>query len=30
VVALAVVPDELFVPPNMIAVGDPVRVLPPG
>jgi carbonic anhydrase/acetyltransferase-like protein (isoleucine patch superfamily) len=25
----AVVPDELFVPPNMLAVGDPVRVLPP-
>ncbi len=25
----AVVPDELFVPPSMIAVGDPVRILPP-
>jgi carbonic anhydrase/acetyltransferase-like protein (isoleucine patch superfamily) len=25
----AVVPDELFVPPNMLAVGDPVRLLPP-
>jgi carbonic anhydrase/acetyltransferase-like protein (isoleucine patch superfamily) len=25
----AVVPDERFVPPNMVAVGDPVRVLPP-
>jgi carbonic anhydrase/acetyltransferase-like protein (isoleucine patch superfamily) len=25
----AVIPDEYFVPPNMIAVGDPVRVLPP-
>jgi carbonic anhydrase/acetyltransferase-like protein (isoleucine patch superfamily) len=25
----AVVPDELFVPPNMLAVGDPARVLPP-
>jgi carbonic anhydrase/acetyltransferase-like protein (isoleucine patch superfamily) len=25
----AVVPDELFVPPNMVAVGDPVRLLPP-
>jgi carbonic anhydrase/acetyltransferase-like protein (isoleucine patch superfamily) len=25
----AVVPDERFVPPNMIAVGDPVRLLPP-
>ena len=24
-----VVPDEFFVPPNMIAVGDPVRVLAP-
>jgi carbonic anhydrase/acetyltransferase-like protein (isoleucine patch superfamily) len=24
----AVVPNELFVPPNMIAVGDPVRVHP--
>jgi carbonic anhydrase/acetyltransferase-like protein (isoleucine patch superfamily) len=24
----AVVPDEFFVPPNMIAVGDPIRVLP--
>jgi carbonic anhydrase/acetyltransferase-like protein (isoleucine patch superfamily) len=23
------VPDEFFLPPNMIAVGDPVRVLPP-
>jgi carbonic anhydrase/acetyltransferase-like protein (isoleucine patch superfamily) len=25
----AVVPDEFFVPPNMVAVGDPVRLLPP-
>jgi carbonic anhydrase/acetyltransferase-like protein (isoleucine patch superfamily) len=25
----AVVPDERFVPPNMVAVGDPVRLLPP-
>jgi carbonic anhydrase/acetyltransferase-like protein (isoleucine patch superfamily) len=25
----AVVPDERFVPPNMIAVGDPLRLLPP-
>ena len=25
----AVVPDERFVPPNMVAVGDPLRVLPP-
>jgi carbonic anhydrase/acetyltransferase-like protein (isoleucine patch superfamily) len=25
----AVVPDELFVPPNMLAVGDPARLLPP-
>jgi carbonic anhydrase/acetyltransferase-like protein (isoleucine patch superfamily) len=25
----AAVPDELFVPPNMIAVGDPLRLLPP-
>jgi carbonic anhydrase/acetyltransferase-like protein (isoleucine patch superfamily) len=25
----AVVPDEFFVPPNMVAVGDPVRVFPP-
>jgi carbonic anhydrase/acetyltransferase-like protein (isoleucine patch superfamily) len=25
----AVVPDELFVPPNMVAVGDPVRLLAP-
>jgi carbonic anhydrase/acetyltransferase-like protein (isoleucine patch superfamily) len=25
----AVVPDELFVPPNMVAAGDPVRLLPP-
>jgi carbonic anhydrase/acetyltransferase-like protein (isoleucine patch superfamily) len=25
----AVVPDELFVPPNMVAVGDPVRLLSP-
>jgi carbonic anhydrase/acetyltransferase-like protein (isoleucine patch superfamily) len=25
----AVVPDEFFVPPNMLAVGDPVRLLPP-
>jgi carbonic anhydrase/acetyltransferase-like protein (isoleucine patch superfamily) len=24
----AVVPDERFVPPNMVAVGDPVRLLP--
>lgn len=27
--AAAVVPDGFFLPPNMIAVGDPVRVLPP-
>jgi carbonic anhydrase/acetyltransferase-like protein (isoleucine patch superfamily) len=26
----AVVPDEFFVPPNMVAVGDPVRVVPAG
>jgi carbonic anhydrase/acetyltransferase-like protein (isoleucine patch superfamily) len=25
----AVLPDEFFLPPNMIAVGDPVRVFPP-
>jgi carbonic anhydrase/acetyltransferase-like protein (isoleucine patch superfamily) len=25
----AVVPDEFFLPPNMVAVGDPVRVLGP-
>ena len=25
----AVVPDEFFLPPNMVAVGDPVRVLAP-
>jgi carbonic anhydrase/acetyltransferase-like protein (isoleucine patch superfamily) len=25
----AVLPDEFFLPPNMIAVGDPVRVLAP-
>jgi carbonic anhydrase/acetyltransferase-like protein (isoleucine patch superfamily) len=25
----AVVPDEFFLPPNMVAVGDPVRVYPP-
>jgi carbonic anhydrase/acetyltransferase-like protein (isoleucine patch superfamily) len=25
----AVVPDEFFLPPNMIAVGDPVRVVAP-
>jgi carbonic anhydrase/acetyltransferase-like protein (isoleucine patch superfamily) len=25
----AVIPEEFFVPPNMIAVGDPVRLLPP-
>jgi carbonic anhydrase/acetyltransferase-like protein (isoleucine patch superfamily) len=25
----AVVPDEFFVPPNMIAVGDPIRLFPP-
>jgi carbonic anhydrase/acetyltransferase-like protein (isoleucine patch superfamily) len=25
----AVVPDEFFLPPNMVAVGDPVRVHPP-
>jgi carbonic anhydrase/acetyltransferase-like protein (isoleucine patch superfamily) len=25
----AVVPDQFFIPPNMVAVGDPVRVLPP-
>jgi carbonic anhydrase/acetyltransferase-like protein (isoleucine patch superfamily) len=25
----AVVPDEFFLPPNMVAVGDPVRVFPP-
>ena len=24
-----VVPDEFFLPPNMVAVGDPVRVQPP-
>jgi carbonic anhydrase/acetyltransferase-like protein (isoleucine patch superfamily) len=24
----AVVPEEFFVPPNMVAVGDPVRVVP--
>jgi carbonic anhydrase/acetyltransferase-like protein (isoleucine patch superfamily) len=24
----AVIPDEFFLPPNMIAVGDPVRVVP--
>ncbi len=24
-----VVPDEFFLPPNMVAVGDPVRVYPP-
>jgi carbonic anhydrase/acetyltransferase-like protein (isoleucine patch superfamily) len=24
-----VIPEEFFVPPNMIAVGDPVRVYPP-
>jgi carbonic anhydrase/acetyltransferase-like protein (isoleucine patch superfamily) len=24
----AVVPEEFFIPPNMIAVGDPVRVIP--
>jgi carbonic anhydrase/acetyltransferase-like protein (isoleucine patch superfamily) len=24
-----VIPGEFFLPPNMIAVGDPVRVLPP-
>jgi len=28
--AKAVVPDEFFVPPHMLAVGDPVRVLPAG
>jgi carbonic anhydrase/acetyltransferase-like protein (isoleucine patch superfamily) len=26
----AVVPDEFFVPPQTLAVGDPVRVLTPG
>lgn len=25
----AAVPDGFFLPPNMIAVGDPIRVLPP-
>jgi len=25
----AVVPDEFFLPPGMVAVGDPVRVIPP-
>lgn len=25
----AVVPDEFFLPPSMVAVGDPVRVYPP-
>lgn len=25
----AMIPDEFFLPPNMIAVGDPVRVYPP-
>src|SRR5690242_6190322 len=28
--ARAVVPDEFFVPPHTLAVGDPVRVLAPG
>jgi len=28
--ARTVVPDEFFVPPHMLAVGDPVRILAPG